>query len=96
MDVFDINEAVLFVRKRIGEDISIPDDDIREIIEMIFDYYEDFGFLDVDTDEDDPEAEDVANHIKGTILKSIPDYAYADKIGDIVRAEYLYEESISL
>lgn len=96
MDIFDIDDAVRFVRQRIGNDVEIPDGDVQEIIEMVLDYFEDFGFLDVDCEEDDPEPEVVANHIRSVILESIPDYAFTDKIGEIVEAEYLYEESISL
>lgn len=55
MNVFDEDEAIKFIRNYMPADKRdlYSDDEILNIIDMIWDYYEDHGLLELPADEDD-------------------------------------------
>ena len=60
---FDETKAIEFIKSRLPENApNYDDDEILNIIDMIFDYYEDNGLLDINADD---EGEDIDNiHLK--------------------------------
>ena len=97
--VFDEDNALQFIRKAVGEKVSekYSDDEILFVIDTIWDYYENKGFLSLDFDETEEEildTDDLINYVKkevgndGEILMDPTD------IGLIVKAELDYEESL--
>ena len=96
MELFDIDKAIKYIKGRISEPAksSIPDEDIEVIVEMILDYYEDNGLLELDSDMDDPTPAIVAQFISNKILPSEPDYEFIMYIPEIVEAEFEYEQML--
>lgn len=101
MKEFDENEVVRRIRKDLPADANstYSDDDLLNIVDMIWDYYEMNGLLDVDLsdDEDDtdvdiiPELNDYCIRMlkkdKGCMVKP-------EHIPSIVNAELEYEDSL--
>jgi hypothetical protein len=52
---YDENDAIEFIVKKIG--IEIEEDEILNIIDIIWDYYEDNGMLDISMDNDEDESD---------------------------------------
>ena len=83
---FDENKAVEFINSRL-EGKKYPADEILNVIDMMYDYYEQNGMLDPDNDDDDTE----------DIEKELTEYVVKIDIADapaIVKAELDYEDSI--
>lgn len=58
---FDENDAVKYIREHIDPTVAAlyDDNEYLNLIDIIFDYYEANGLLDLDIDEDDETDEDV-------------------------------------
>ena len=54
MAEFDENKAIDFINSRL-EGKTYPQDEILNIIDMIWDYYESNGLLEIDDEDDDDE-----------------------------------------
>lgn len=96
MNVFEIDKAINFIRQDLDEPVKseISDDDLEVIVEMILDYFEDNGFLEIDCEKDDPEPSEVSEYIGNKIKSVEPDYPFLSSIQKIVEAEYKYEEML--
>ena len=97
--VFDEEKALIFIRKYIGEKISqkYSDDEILEIIDLIWDYYENKGFLSLDLDETEEEildADELTAYVKKELANDEEIIMDPSDIGLIVKAELEYEESL--
>lgn len=101
MKEFNENEAVAAMRAALPADRAekYTDDDLLEVLDLIFDHYEENGDLDIDAG-DDSEVDDEAE-IKATVTY-VSRFIKKDKsakielsdIPAIVRAEYEYELSL--
>lgn len=99
--VFDEDKALEFIRKAIGDKISAKytDDDILFIIDTIWDYYENNGFLSLDMDETEEEildSDDLINYVKKEIANDEELTIDPSDVGVIVKAELEYEESLEV
>lgn len=97
--VFDEEKAVAFIRNYIGEKISAKysDDELLAVIDCIWDYYEDNGFLSLDLEETEEEIMDpdkLMEYVKKTIANDEDLIMDTSDIGTIVKAELEYEESL--
>lgn len=97
--VFDEDKAVAFIRESIGSKISekYSDDELLFIIDTIWDYYENKGFLSLDMDETEEEildADDLINYVKKEVANDEELVMDPSDIGLIVKAELEYEESL--
>ena len=97
--VFDEDKALEFIRKYIGEKISqkYSDDEILGIIDLIWDYYENKGFLSLELDETEEEmldADDLISYVKKELANDEEFVMDPSDIGVIVKAELEYEESL--
>lgn len=94
MKLYDEKEAVRFIRSRCDAAV-LTDEDILNIIDMIFDYYDENGGLDLDFDDEDVPDDDDAAKITEYISGNLADERLThDLIGDIVKAELDYEDSL--
>ena len=99
---FDEQQAIAFIRARIPQDWGAlcDDDEILNIIDMIWDYYEDNGMLDIDAAFSDDEAVADADALKAYVARMLSkDKAAtltADQAACVVDAELAYEQSIGL
>lgn len=99
MKEFDESEALDFIRANSGSErvSAYSDDDLLNIVDMIWDYYEINGMLDIDADADDEEdslPEDITVYVKRMLKKDAGAKVCADDVYDIVRAELAYEASL--
>ena len=99
--VFDEDKALAFIRKAVGNKISdkYSDDEILFIIDTIWDYYENNGFLSVDTVETEEEildSDDLINYVKKEVADDEELMMDPADIGPIVKAELEYEESLEM
>lgn len=99
--VFDEEKALQFIRAAVGEKISdkYSDDEILFIIDTIWDYYENNGFLSLDMDETEEEildSDDLINYVKKEVANDQELMMDPADIGLIVKAELEYEESLEI
>lgn len=96
MEVFDEEKAVKFILVSLGERArKYDEDDILDVIDMIWDYYEDHGLLDVSLDDDAEESPDLTS-----LAAYVTKLAKRDRgskidladVDDIVAAELEYEK----
>ena len=97
--VFDEDKALAFIREAVGQKISekYTDDDILFIIDTIWDYYENKGFLSLDMDETEEEildSDDLINYVKKEVAADDEIMMDPADISLVVKAELEYEESL--
>ncbi len=71
---FDENDAILYIRSHIAPEISAryDDDELLNLIDIIFDYYESNGLLDIDfsdSDDDEPDTDEILEYITRMLRK---------------------------
>ncbi len=93
MKLYNDKEVLDFIRQQISP-VSLLDDEIRDIIDALYDYYDDNGLLDIDYDEDSDEAEDDVDLDQiAYILSSEIDYPKGT-ILSVIKAENKYQDSL--
>ncbi len=102
MEEFDENKAIAYMRKSLSQEDSLKysDDELLNLIDIIWDFYEQNGLLDIDISEDDEDNDDEA------MLSELVDYAQRmikkDRsatlalklVEPLVKAEIEYEDSL--
>ena len=94
---FDESAAVKFINERITNGKKYPEDEILNVIDMIWDYYESNGMLEIDDDEDDDEEnlpEHLIDYVKKMLARDPEAMIDPADVDDIVRAELDYEASL--
>lgn len=99
--VFDEEKALPFIRNSVGEKISekYSDDELLFIIDTIWDYYENNGFLSLDMDETEDEildSDDLIDYVKKEVANDEELIMDPADISLIVKAELEYEESLEI
>ena len=96
---FDEDDAIRFIRSTLPEEVSqqYTDDDILYVIDIIWDWYEKNGYLEISadvTDEEEVNIDRLVEYVQQQIKKD--KYAMMDTkdIALIVKGELQYEESI--
>ncbi len=101
---YDENEAIKFIRDYMPENIrdNYTDDEILNILDMIWDYYEDNGYLEIPADDSDddtgasPAADDLMKYVKKMLAKDKLAVVDTDDVHYIVEGELAYEKAIGL
>ena len=95
---FDELDAIKFIREHLPEDFAnaYVDDEILNVIDIIFDYYEDNGLLDIDMSDDDDDVDTAAlvEYVTKMLKKDKASPIKVEHIQPIVLAELEYEESL--
>lgn len=103
MKEFDENEALKVMRIAIADENAntYDDDELLNLVDIIWDYYEQNGLLEIDADFDKDDCED-----EETMIADIVEYATRmlrkdknaklrpEHIESLVKAEIAYEDSI--
>lgn len=92
---YDENDAVEFINSRLKN--KYPADEILNIIDMIWDYYESNGMLEIDDEEEDEEEdleEQLVQYVRKMLSRDEEAQVNPDDVPTIVNAELLYEESL--
>ncbi len=101
---YDENEAIKFIRDYMPENIrdNYTDDEILNVLDMIWDYYEDNGYLEIPSDDSagdvdaSPAADDLLKSVKKMLAKDKLAVVDSDDVHYIVEGELAYEKSIGL
>lgn len=103
MEVFDEDKAVKFILDTLKATpgttgTHYTDDDILDVIDIIWDYYEDHGMLDIDIEGDDTPAdkEQLVAHVTKMVRKDRGSRIDQADIPCIVDAELAYEARCDL
>lgn len=96
---FDEDDAVKFIRGTLPEEVSAKydDDDILYVIDIIWDWYEKNGYLELNsdvTDEESADLEKLTAYVSKEVAKDKELMMDSRDIDMIVRGEVQYEESI--
>ena len=95
---FDEEKAIEFIREQVGKDIAskYDDDQLLNVLDIIWDYYEDHGFLDINMEDDDEEVdiEALVKHTRKMLAKDRRAGIDAEDIEALVRAELAYEDTV--
>lgn len=100
MNIYDEQEAVTFIKSHVSDGLArrCDDDTILEIIDIIFDYYEDHDLLELDVDDDDDDSDDDIDAIIAHAVKIVGKDKHLslspDDVARIVKAEIDYELSL--
>lgn len=98
---YDEDDAVKFIQNYLPQELKqkYTDDEINYIIDIVYEYYEEKGFMDDDTDEnsivDIDEDEIVEYVLKNTKKDKIKDFP-AEDISFIIQGELAYCDSIGI
>lgn len=97
---FDEDKAIAFIKNHLAE-AGCKDydyDDILNVIDIIWDYYDEAGLTAFDINDDDTdEADDIATitaHVKKMLAKDSGNLIDPDDVDEIVTAEIEYENSL--
>lgn len=98
MNIYDEQEAVTFIKSHVSDGLArrCDDDTILEIIDIIFDYYEDHDLLELDVDDDDSDddIDAIIAHAVKIVGKDKHLSLSPDDVARIVKAEIDYELSL--
>lgn len=97
---YDENQAIKLMRDAVSPENAklYTDDELLNVIDMIWDYYEENGMLDVDLSDDDDTDEDIladlSEYVRRMLRKDKGAHIDPDDIQALVAAELEYEDSI--
>lgn len=100
MDLFDENKAVEYINNALIESgkSAYPEDEILNVIDMIWDYYEENGLLEIDAnfeaDEDEDISSELCDYIARMLKKDRQALIKSEDISTIIDAEIEYEDSL--
>lgn len=96
---FDEQKAIEFINARLVENgrTAYPDDEVFNVIDMIWDFYDENGLLELESDPDD-EPDDIEQEVVDYVVRMLGKDKGAsvapEDVPLIVRAEMDYEDSI--
>lgn len=93
---FDEDKAIEFIQQQLPNDIKnlYDDDEILNVIDIIWDFYEDNGFLDINAEDDDADIQSIIKHVTAMLRKDKDAQIKPEHIPAIVEAELKYEETL--
>jgi hypothetical protein len=98
---FDEQNAIDFIRENLPKDYlaNYDDDEILNVIDIIFDYYDESGMLDIDLSDDDDDDLDIdalVNYVTKILRKDKLSPIAEQHIRPIVLAELDYEKTLDI
>lgn len=99
MNEYDEYAAIAEIKKALGEEAAkiYTEDQLLNVIDMIWDFYEENGLLDIDSDEDMDESDiydDLLTYVRRMLKKDKESRILPEHIETIVKAEIEYENSL--
>lgn len=96
---FDEQKAVEHINRRLTEAgrTAYPEDEVLNVVDMIWDFYEENGLLDVDAANDDIDEDiepDMIDYVTRMLRKDKSAVIDAADVPLMVRAEVEYEDSV--
>ena len=95
---YDDDEAIKFIRNYLPQEVNVKlaDDDITYIIDLIYEFYENKGFMDDNEDEDVEISEDELFDFVAANAKKAGFKLNEEDIESIVQGELNYCESLGM
>lgn len=98
---FDENDAVKFMRSHVSPELLAKytdDDELLNLIDLIYDYYEANGMLDIELDDadDDLDIDDLLSYIVRMLKKDKGAKLAPEDVPAFVNAYIEYEESLDI
>lgn len=98
---YDENEAIEFIKNFLPQELKnkYSDDDILLVSDIIFEYYDKNGFLDISAEEDDEQdlsIPDLTGYVKNQLRKDPDNVIDADDVPSIILGELEYEKSLGM
>lgn len=98
MKEFDEKDAIKAMRAAISDENSAlyDDDELLNVIDIIWDWYDDQGLLDIDAEADDEDVntEALIKHVGKMLSKDSDSPIKREDIEPLVSAELRYEQSL--
>lgn len=97
---FDENKAIDFINQALINEgrTAYDEDEVLNIIDMVWDYYDENGLLEVEADPDDDDLDDLESEIVDYVTRMLRKDKNAKVVPEdvpvMVRAELAYEDSI--
>lgn len=97
---FDEQKAIEFINARLAEAgrPTYPEDEVLNVIDMIWDFYQENGLLDVDLSDDEDEDEDIEPDLIDYVMRMLKKDREAQidpqDVPLMVHAEIDYEDSV--
>lgn len=96
---FDENDAVRYMRKSVEPELNAryaDDDELLNLIDLIFDYFEANGLLEIDASDDDDEIDfdDLMEYVKRMLAKDKQAVMTPEDAQFYVKAYFNYEDSL--
>ncbi len=92
---FDENDAVKAMQGAVAA--GYDDNELLNIIDMIYDYYESNGLLEIDAeadDDDDVDPADIVAYVSRMLARDRGAHVVPDDVGPLVRAYLDYESNL--
>ncbi len=98
---FDEDEAIAFIRKHTDPELAAlyDDDELLNLIDLVYDYYEANGLLDIDLDgddEEDPDIDELRDYILRMLRKDKGAKLAPGHVAPLLSAYLEYESSLSI
>ena len=98
MKEFDEKEAINAMRVVLSDESSVlyDDDELLNVIDIIWDWYDDQGLLDIDTEADDEDinTDALIKHVSKMLAKDSDSPSRREDVEPLVMAELRYEQSL--
>ncbi len=92
---YNEDNAIAYMRSHVAGAEAYDDDQLLNLIDIIFDYYEENGDLDIDAEgDDDDDIEALAAHAAKLLAKDKGNLIAREHIAPLVAAEIEYELSL--
>ncbi len=96
---FDEQKAIDYIRQQLPANSAeeFDDDEILNVIDIMYDYYEENGMCDInadDSDEAELDVDDLMDYVKKVIAKDKNSPLKISDVETIVNAELDYEDSL--
>lgn len=98
---YDEDESVKYIKTHLPESMkdSFSDDDINYVVDLVYDFYDEKGYLDEDNEDEyvDIDEDELISYITANIKKDADARKYTEEeISAIVEGEIAYCDSINL
>jgi len=95
---YDDDEAIKFIRNQIPQELKVKfsDDDLNYLIDLIYEFYEEKGFLNDDDTEVDIDLDELTAYVVKQAKKDKVGIYTEDEISFVVDAEIAYCDSLGV
>lgn len=96
LPIYDEEEVLSFIRMHLNPDTALTDDDILDVVDALWDFYDDHGYTSLDDldDDDNDEEEASDDDIADALFSKFEKRMERAILLTIIKAERDYEEDL--